>query len=1129
MKYLESRRTFLKGTALTVAGAAIAKGVFTTDAIADSVKSSKFTNTPDTLSFYPPFEEWGSFAELDGTDWKRGGIGRKGVRSENNPDGIYVNDFMIIPTACSNCEASCGLTAWVDKKTFTVRKYMGNPLHIGSRGRNCAKGYAAQSQMYDPDRIPFPIKRAPESKRGEGKWVRTTWDEALSVIGKKYNETLKVGDELSRKLCMYHIGRPNENGFVAKVMETMGIDSYNSHTNICSANARTAITHTVNSDRPSPDWANSKLIFLNSSHAADAGHFYAQSAAYIADARKKGAKLVVMDPRMSNSAGMADMWIAAWPGTETVVYLYIANRMLQEGTYNKDFVKKWFNWKELMNDSSYLSFMLSQGYISALPANNSFEAYIELLKDMYKAYDLDFATKETHIPAYKLEKLYEMILWAGREVTSYFWRASAAGNRGGWMNGKALYFMLGLCGAYGNKGGVGNYYWHDIAVGGKGGGATVAQGPSGKDVPAVKAWNELCWPPEWPIATNELSYILPQLLTDTQWQQKWIKKGFSVPTKLAIWAPRMYNPVWTQPDGFRWIEVLKDESKMELTFNLTPVWSETNWYMDYILPVGLAGERHDQHSEATIPARWTSFRQPVLRVALEKSGWKAKNPNRATLEAHIKAGLGEVWEENEFWFELAHTHVDPDGSLGIRDRWASKEDPTRPVTVHEWYNAAFGDNLHHLKETVDNDERYKNEKYPYYAYMRDHGTWAEETDIFDVQDREIVAKDGVVEVNHHKYDASTISSDGEFVTAVDNGNTKKIGIVVDGKKLQGFDTLSKKFEVYTQWLAKDWKWPEYAMPIYPKTEAEKDKMVHIVSHVNHHYMKEENSFALNTVFRLPYNIHTRSANSKHLMEISQNHDPIWINTVDAKRMGFKRGDAIRVRIVDTVSGLESGFFVAMAVPTEGVLPGTLACSHHAGRWKVVNAVTIANGVTDGKVATGAAPRDLTNKEFLSESPENVGRDGAQTIIDDYNGTSGLNSFGIPVAEISLDGKNGTMRYTEGIKPFKAERFAEYNRDSGNIWWDGLSGAWQNSVAPAHPDPISGMHCWHQKVLLEPAQATDKIGDIHVSYENNYKTYQAWRDELTRGLDDNSTLRRPRHIKRPWVKLDPESYVVKYKA
>lgn len=370
---------------------------------------------------------------------------------------------------------------------------------------------------------------------------------------------------------------------------------------------------------------------------------------------------------------------------------------------------------------------------------------------------------------------------------------------------------------------------------------------------------------------------------------------------------------------------------------------------------------------------------------------------------------------------------------------------------------------------------------------------------------------------------------GGVITAADHhGHRSAIGVEVDGKKVEGFATLSKKLEFYSQWFA-EWKWAEYAVPFYPRNDKEKAEMEHIVSHVNHMYMKEENSFALNTVFRLPYNIHTRSANSKHLMEISQNHDPIWINTVDAKRLGFKRGDAIRVKIVDTVSGLESGFFVAMAVPTEGVLPGTLACSHHGGRWKLTNAVAVPNGVSDGKVATGAAPRDLNNKEFLKESPDNAGRAGAQTIIDDYEGTTGLNSFGVPVAEVQMDGKVGKLKYVEGIKPFETKRFAQYNADSVNVWWDGLSGSWQNAVAAAHPDPVSGMHCWHHKVLLEPAQAGDKIGDIFVNYENNLKVYQAWRDQLSRGLDAGSTIRRPRHVKRPWVRLDPSAYDVSIKG
>ncbi|WP_345990284.1 molybdopterin-dependent oxidoreductase [Sulfurimonas sp. HSL1-2] len=1136
--YKESRRTFLKGAAFTVAGAAVAKGVFTTDAIADSVEESKFTNTPDSLSFYPPLEQWDDFKELDGDDWKRGGIARKGVQSPENPDGIYVNDFAIVPTACSNCEASCGLTAWIDKKSFTVKKYMGNPLHPGSRGRNCAKGYATQSQMYDPDRLAFPIKRAPGSKRGEGKWIRTTWDEAMSTIGKKMNDTLKTGDELSRKSLMFHVGRPNENGFTGQVWTTFKQDAFNSHTNICSSGGRTPTIQWANDDRTSPDWANAKLVFLNSSHAADAGHYFQQSAGFIADARKKGARLVVMDPRMSNSAGMADLWIAAWPGTEPVVYLYLANRILQEGQVDKKFVKKWFNWETLMKNRNYLQFMVDKGYISKVPADKSFESFLEVMKEMYAPYTLEYAVKETHVPAYKLEKLYEMFIWAGDAISSYFWRAAASGNRGGWMSGRTGYLAIALRGAIGTVGGTFFHHWHVISVAGKGGSATVGQGRSGSNVPKVDVWNELTWPPEWPLSTYEMSYLLPHLLSDVEWQEKWKKRGLNVPQKLAVWIPRMYNPVWINPDGFRWLEVLKDESKMELTFNLSPTWSETNWHVDYVLPVGLAGERHDQHSEATMPARWTSFRQPVMRVALEKAGWKPKNPNRATLEAHIKAGLGEVWEENEFWFEMGFKYVDPDGSLGIKKMWESKRNPGQAVTIAEWYDAAFGDNLPNLYKTATTDARYKNSEFPVYNFMRDHGAWLEESNIYHAQEREIKEEGDNLIAHGHKFNKHHVEKDEEtgVLYAEAHGDAWKykdgkqpIGIEIDGKRMDGFETLDKKLDFFSEWLADEWKWPEYAVPFYPRNDEEKAAMPHIVSHVNHMYMKADNEFALNTVFRLPYNIHTRSANSKHLMEISQNHDPIWINTQDAKRMGFKRGDAIRVRITDTVSGLESGYFVAMAVPTEGQMPGVLACSHHGGRWKLKNSVTIPNGVSDGKVEDiTVGSGDLNDPAFLQASPEGAGTAAGAIKVADYDGTAGMNSFGVPTAEMQMDGKTGKLKYVEGIHPFHTKRFAAYNKDSDNIWWDGLSGSWQNAVAPTHPDPISGMHCWHQKVILEPAQPGDKIGDIVVNYENNFKTYQAWRDELTRGLDANSEFRRPPHIKRPWVPLNEKAYRVDIK-
>jgi anaerobic selenocysteine-containing dehydrogenase len=1093
--YMNSRRTFLKGAAFTVAGASLATGVFENIVEANEAATAEFTNLPDSLSFYPPFKDWDSWKELDGDDWKRGGIERHGYWSESNPDGIQVNDYTIVPCVCSNCEAGCGLTAWVDKKTMTVKKYMGNQLHSGSRGRNCAKGYAAETQMYDPDRLPFPIKRAPGSKRGEGKWIRTSWDEALKTIGKKMHDTLKVGDEMSKKLMIYHVGRPNENGFSGRVPHTMGIDGFDSHTNICSAGAREGSIQWANDDRNSPDWAHAKLIFLQSSHAADAGHYFQQSAGLIADARKAGAKMVVLDPRLSNSAGMSDLWLPVWPGTETALYLYLANRVLHEKDINGDdlvdhrFVKNWVNWDRLMANKEYQQFMVEKGYIPAVPEDGSYESFIKMMQEMYAPYTREFVAKECRIEGYehKLDELFNMFIDAGPRVATYLWRAGPIAHRGGWMITRAGFLPLALRGALaGDIGGVSWHHWHEISVGGKGDKATVAGKAPGK----VDVWNELSWPPEYPLSTYEMSMILPHLLMDDDWRDRWNARGLNIPSKLNVWIPRMYNPVWINPDGFRWIECLKDENRMELTFNLSPTWSETNWYCDYVLPVGLAGERHDQQSAPTKPEKWTAFRQPVLRVAMEKMGWKPKVPYRGTLEAHVKAGLGEVWEENEFFAELLCLHVDPDGSLGVRQYWESAKTPGTPVTVKEYYDAAFS-LLPKLKKAAN--KLYPNSEFPVYDYMRDHGAWTEETNIYRPQEEELKFENGNYIAHGHKYPQEEVTKDQFGVLWIEeDGRDHSIGIEIEGKLHTGFHTPDKKLDLFAEWLI-DWKWPEYALPIYPRNEGEYDKMIHLVSQVHHRYMKADNEFALNTVFRLPYNIHTRSVNSKHLMEISQNHNPIWISTVDAERMGIKRGDPIKVRIEDTVSGLESGYFVAMAVPTEGTMPGVLACSHHAGRWKLKNAVEIPG----------------------------------------FEHQLGVMGVGAPLYEMTMDGKVGTLKPKEGIEEGmlarpKTWRFKEFNKDLDNIWWDGLSGSWQNAVAPVHPDPVAGNHAWHQKVIIEKAGPDDVIGDISVNYDNNFKTYQAWRDKLTRPLNSSDTERRPWWIKRPVVPLSKKAYEVHIK-
>ncbi|MBM4016239.1 MAG: formate dehydrogenase, partial [Planctomycetes bacterium] len=100
-----------------------------------------FRTTP--LENFPPPEKWDDWVEYDAKAWPR--------KVEKR--------YQLIPTICFNCEAACGLVAYVDKSDLSIRKLEGNPFHPGSRGRNCAKGPATLNQIDDPERVLYPMKR----------------------------------------------------------------------------------------------------------------------------------------------------------------------------------------------------------------------------------------------------------------------------------------------------------------------------------------------------------------------------------------------------------------------------------------------------------------------------------------------------------------------------------------------------------------------------------------------------------------------------------------------------------------------------------------------------------------------------------------------------------------------------------------------------------------------------------------------------------------------------------------------------------------------------------------------------------------------------------------------------------
>ena len=106
---------------------------------------------------------------------------------------------------------------------------------------------------------------------------------------------------------------------------------------------------------------------------------------------------------------------------------------------------------------------------------------------------------------------------------------------------------------------------------------------------------------------------------------------------------------------------------------------------------------------------------------------------------------------------------------------------------------------------------------------------------------------------------------------------------------------------------------------------------------------------------------------------------------------------------------------------------------------------------------------------------------------------------------------------EGIRPWKSA-----DRDSSRVWWtDG--GVHQNLTFPVQPDPISGMHCWHQKVTVEKAKAGDEYGDVEVDTTKSMEVFREWL-ALTKPAPGPGGLRRPLWINRA-VRPTASAYVI----
>ncbi len=950
------------------------------------------------LQKYPPLEDWHDVTSLDAKAW---------------PTKVEKH-HTLVPTSCFNCEAGCGLTAWFNKDTGEIEKVEGNPEHPASRGRNCAKGPATLNQIYDPERIMFPMKRVGE--RGSGGWERISWDQALEELGERLRTAMQ---EDRHNEIMYHVGRPGEEGYTDRVLKAWGVDGHNSHTNICSSNARIGYQSWMGHDRPSADYANAEVIFLISAHL-ESGHYFNPHAQRIIEAQQKGATVIVCDPRLSNTGSKADHWLPTWPGTEPFLCLSIIHQMLEDDSWNKDFVERWVNWETFLAEE-----------FPDMP--NEFASVGPALKQHYAEYTPEKAEHITGIPAEQIREIAAIIGRHPTKFASHNWRAAGAGNMGGWQVARCLFFIAVMTGSVATEGGTSGNGWNKFKP----------AAPLG--APGIERWNDLEWPKEFPLAYHEMSILLPHFLNEGR-------------GKLDTYFSRVYNPIWTNPDGFSWMEALTDPEKVECHVALTPTWNETAWFADYVLPMGVGAERHDIVSYETHQGRWIAFRQSVFRRFAEIQGEDVNEDSRTH-----EFNPGEVWEENEFWIDLSWA-IDPDGSMGIRQYFESEENPGKPIGVDEYYGKMFTENVPGLAEAAAEAGETPLE------YMRNRGSYSIPGDQETPYERDIdpsvvegcvKGEDGV-----YRKPGTAAMWDGTPEGLADI-KLQPLGdgspaIEIDGELKEGFVTPSKKLELYSTTL-KDWGWPEYATPKW------------IPSHVHWEDLDMAgNERILLPTFRIPTLIHTRSANSKWLSEISHRH-PLWLHPEDAEKLNIEENGLVRVTT-------RIGHFVISAWQTEGIRPGVVAASHHMGRWRLEE---------DKARSWGAGKADI-------KGPSSAPWNGGGAAQDSSSGSA-----------TSAEGDGGVWRLkrTDGIRTWDSD-----DGDTNRIWWTD-TGVHQNLTFAVQPDPISGMQCWHQRVHVTPAEKGDQYGDVVVDTNKSREAYLDWLSK-TRPAPGPGGLRRPLWYARP---------------
>jgi thiosulfate reductase/polysulfide reductase chain A len=439
-------------------------------------------------------------------------------------------------SVCGMCTVRCPMMATVEGNT--VVHLQGNPHAAGIKGALCARGAAGAALIADDERPQFPMIRAGE--RGEGKWRKVSWDEALAYVASELSRITEAYG--GRSVLLSDRGGPFRDMHRA-FLKGLGSPNYCNHDAACARNVQHAALSLFGFGRKDVayDYKNSKHVVLQTRNIFEA--INVKEVNDLLDAKDAGGKITCIDVRTTVTAAKADNFFMIRPGTDYAFNLAVIHELLAKGLYDKDFVTAWIAEQDL-----------------------------EALKNFVAPYDPAFAAAETGIPARRIEALAAQLAAAAPAV---IWHP-------GWMTARygdsfnvcrSAYIINVLLGAIGAKGGL-PLVNKPAHVGKKGLKNLVDLFPKPQDKRADGVgWME-------GRTHFEAGPGLVNLAYDA------IETGEPYPIKAYI--AHRHDPLMAFPDP---ADVKRRWKNLELLVSVTFSWSDTAWYSDVILPMSPYLER----------------------------------------------------------------------------------------------------------------------------------------------------------------------------------------------------------------------------------------------------------------------------------------------------------------------------------------------------------------------------------------------------------------------------------------------------------------------------------------------------------------------------------------------------------